>query len=141
MFIESRSPRLKPETLSRLEAGARERGESKAGLAERLIEEGPRMEQHPGIAIRDGPTGRRAALADGPDVWEVISAIRDVDPHDERALEAAVAWTSLNGYQVRTTLQYYEAYPAEVDERIRRNDDVIDRIEAGWRPWEDGSAD
>jgi hypothetical protein len=30
------------------------------------------MEEHPGIAFRDGPSGRRAALAGGPDVWEAI---------------------------------------------------------------------
>ena len=141
MSIESRSLRLKPETLSRLEAGARERGESKTGLAERLIEEGLRMEQHPGIVFRDGPLGRRAALADGPDVWEVISAIRDVDSHDERAIEQAIAWTSLNLHQVRTALRYYQAYPAEVDEQIRRNDEAIDGLEAGWRPWEERAAD
>ena len=99
------------------------------------------MEQHPGIVFWDGPSGRQAALADGPDVWEVISAIRDVDPHDERALEEAIAWTSLNRYQVRTALHYYEAHLAEVEERIRRNDEATDRLEAGWRPWEDGSAD
>jgi hypothetical protein len=141
MSIESLSVRLKPETLSRLETDARERGESKSRLAERLIEEGLRMKQHPGIVFRDGPADRRAALADGPDVWEIISAIRDVDPDDERALEEAIAWTSLNQYQVRTALRYYAAYPAEVDEQIRRNDEVIDRLEVGCRPWEDGPAD
>ncbi len=30
------------------------------------------MEEHLGIAFRDGPSGRRAALAGGPDVWEAI---------------------------------------------------------------------
>ena len=30
------------------------------------------MEDHPGIAFRDGPTGRRAALAAGPDIWEGV---------------------------------------------------------------------
>lgn len=141
MPVKNLSLRLEPETLSRLETGARERGESKTGLAERLIEEGLRMEQHPGIVFRDGPAGRWAALADGPDVWEVISAIRGVDHHDETALEDAIGWTSLNEYQVRTALRYYKAYPAEVDERIRSNDKTIDRLEAGWRPWEEGHAD
>lgn len=141
MSVEGRSLRLKAETLSSLESGARERGESKTGLAERLIDEGLRMEQHPGIVLRDGPTVRRPALADGPDVWEVMSAIRDVEAHDERAVEDAIAWTSLNRYQVRTALRYYEAYPAEVDEQIRRNDEVTDRLGAGWRPRAERSAD
>jgi hypothetical protein len=39
------------------------RGEAKSRTAERLIDEGLRMEDHPGIVFRDGPAGRRAALA------------------------------------------------------------------------------
>ncbi len=35
------------------------------------------MEEHPGIAFRDGPVGRRAALAGGPDVWEVIETLQN----------------------------------------------------------------
>ncbi len=34
------------------------------------------MTEHPGVVFRPGPTGRRAALVGGPDVWEVIRAIR-----------------------------------------------------------------
>jgi len=30
--------------------------------------------KYPGILLRDGPAGQRAALAGGPDVWEVIAA-------------------------------------------------------------------
>jgi hypothetical protein len=40
-------------------------------LAERYVDEGRRMDEYPGIAFRGGPTGRRAALAGGPDIWEV----------------------------------------------------------------------
>lgn len=32
--------------------------------------------EHPGIVFRPGPTGRRAGLAGGPDVWEVVRAVR-----------------------------------------------------------------
>ena len=34
------------------------------------------MAEHPGIIFRSGLTGRRAALTGGPDVWEVIRAIK-----------------------------------------------------------------
>jgi hypothetical protein len=40
-------------------------------VAERLIEEGLRTEEFPGIAFRSGPTGRRVGLVGGPDVWEI----------------------------------------------------------------------
>jgi hypothetical protein len=36
------------------------------------------MADHPGILVKDGPTGRRAALAYGPDVWEVIKVVREI---------------------------------------------------------------
>jgi hypothetical protein len=44
---------------------ARARGAS--ALAERLIDEGLRLEAHLRVTFRDGPTGRRAALINGPD--------------------------------------------------------------------------
>jgi hypothetical protein len=34
------------------------------------------MDDRLGIVFRDGPMGRRAGLAAGPDVWEVIAAMR-----------------------------------------------------------------
>src|SRR3974377_2589129 len=51
-------------------------GMSLSSAANRLVDEALRMAEHPGITFRSGPTGRRAALAGGPDVWEVIRAIK-----------------------------------------------------------------
>src|SRR5271165_5926891 len=51
-------------------------GMSLSSAANRLVDEALRMSEHPGIMFRSGPTGRRAALAAGPDVWEVIRAIK-----------------------------------------------------------------
>jgi hypothetical protein len=36
------------------------------------------MHEHPLIAFKDGPAGRRARLVGGPDVWEVIGAVHSV---------------------------------------------------------------
>src|SRR6202043_4196591 len=44
----------------------------------RLVDEALRMHEHPLIAFKDGPAGRRARLVGGPDVWEVIGAVRSV---------------------------------------------------------------
>ena len=47
------------------------------------MDEALRTEEHPGITFRAGPTGRRAGLVGGPDVWEVIDTlliVRDAEP-------------------------------------------------------------
>src|SRR5437773_4755202 len=51
-------------------------GMSLSSAANRLVDEALRMSEHPGIMFRPGPTGRRAALASGPDVWEVVRAVK-----------------------------------------------------------------
>jgi hypothetical protein len=51
--------------------------------------------EHLEIVFRTGPTGRRAGLVDGPDVWEIVRAVRcarDAEPClDDVALLALVA--------------------------------------------------
>jgi hypothetical protein len=47
---------------------------------------------HPGLVFRDGPTGRRAAIAAGPDVQEVLSAVRTSGLNRDAALVAAGEW-------------------------------------------------
>jgi hypothetical protein len=106
---------------------------SKSRLAQRYIDEGMRTEDHPGIVFRDGPTGRRAALAGGPDVWEVMLAVQASDLRGEAAIEAVAEWASLTAAQVRTALRYHAEYPEEIDERVRRNVEGADEAEAAWR--------
>ena len=81
-----------------------------------------RMDDHPGIVFRDGPTGRRAGLAAGPDVWEVIGALRSTGLDGDEAIQATVEWSGLTVRQVRDAIGYYSEYPVEVDERIRLNE-------------------
>lgn len=90
------------------------------------------MEDHPGIVFRDGPTGRRAGLAAGPDVWEVISALRSTALEGDEALHAAAEWSGLTARQVRDAVGYYSEYPAEIDERIRLNVEEADAAERRW---------
>jgi hypothetical protein len=40
-----------------------------------FVDEALRAEEHPGITFRPGPTGRRAGIVGGPDVWEVIDTL------------------------------------------------------------------
>jgi hypothetical protein len=126
------SIRMSPETLARLGVGAQRRGEAKARTAERLIEEGLRMEDHPGIVFRDGPAGRRAALAGGPDVWEVIGTFKDTGLTGEQAIAATAEWGVLTHAQVHVAVRYYADFRDEVDARIAHNSEEADRQRAAW---------
>src|SRR6188472_3699207 len=72
------SLRLSDATLDRLELAARRAGIPQRTLAQRYVEEGLRMDEHPLIRFADGPAGRRASLVgSGLDVWEVVATVRD----------------------------------------------------------------
>ena len=77
------SVRLDDRLAERLRLRARAAGES----LRRYAEEGARRDEHPMITFRDGPTGRRAALLGGPDVWEVAMWIDDLGPVKDPAAE------------------------------------------------------
>jgi hypothetical protein len=119
-------------TLARLELGAQRRGEAKSRTAERLIDEGLRMEDHHGIVFRDGPTGRRAGLAGGPDVWEVVKTLKEMGAPQEEAIAGAMFWGSLSRAQVDVVLRYYGDFPEEVDARIAHNREEAERQHAAW---------
>ena len=119
-------------TLDRLDLGARRRGEAKARTAERVIDEGLRMEDHPGIVFRDGPSGRRAALATGPDVLEVIETLNGTGLSGEQAIAATVEWGDLTPIAVRAAVRYYADYRDEIDDRILLNRQEAKRQRAAW---------
>ena len=94
-----------------------------AGVVE-LLSEAVRMRRVPGIMFTDGMRGRRAVLAGtGIEVWE-IAAMWLSQGRDAEALQAAYHW--LTAAQLRTAIAYYEAYPAEIDERLA--------LEERWTP-------
>lgn len=97
-------------------------GEPPASLAERYIEEGLRQHSHPLIRFIDGPTGRRARLTPGPDVWEVVSFVRRSTAVGDAKVAHAAAWFDISSAQIEAALSYYGAFPAEVDDRIRLNE-------------------
>lgn len=127
------SARFDASIVDRLERRAARLQLSKSQLAERYVDEGMRMEAHPGIVFRDGPSGRRAGLTAGPDVWEVIGVLQASEHSGEAAVVATAEWATLTVDQVRTAIRYYADFPDEVDERIRRNVDDADEAEARWR--------
>jgi hypothetical protein len=127
------SARLDASVVDRLERRGARSGLNKSRLAERYIDEGVRMDDHPGIVFRDGPTGRRAGLAAGPDVWEVISALRSTGLGGDEGIQPTAEWAGLTVRQVRDAVGYYSEYPAEIDERIRLNEEQAGEAERRWR--------
>ncbi len=73
------SIRLPERTLGRLADRSTRSGMAPRTLAQRYVEEGLRMDDHPLVRFAEGPSGRRARLIGGPDVWEVIAVARDND--------------------------------------------------------------
>jgi hypothetical protein len=131
------SLRLESDTLARLEARSRQTGQTRSQLVKTLLEEGLRMEAHPGIVFRSGPAGRRPGLAGGPDIWEVARIFQGVDLRGDEALGRAAALTGLAPEQVRIALRYYADYRDEIDEWIRRVDAEANQAEATWRRTQD----
>src|SRR5437879_6179623 len=70
------SLRLDDRLRQRLAAAAEAEGATVTALVERFVREGLAIAEHPGIVFKPGSSGRRAALAGGPDVWEVVSGLR-----------------------------------------------------------------
>ncbi len=106
---------------------------SASALAEELIDEGLRLRTHPGIVFRDGPAGRRAGLAGGPDVWEVVGGIVGGDVRVADRVARAVELLGLTAEQVGAALDYYAAFPGEIDAWIAANVAAADEAEAVWR--------
>lgn len=98
------------------------------------------MEAHPGIVFRDGPAGRRAALAAGPDVWEVIEALKGTGLKREEAIVAAAEWGNLPVAHVRTAVGYYADYREEIDDWIAANHEEAKRAKDAWERAQDALA-
>jgi hypothetical protein len=110
------SVRLDDRLAERLRLRARAAGESLSDRLRRYAEEGARRDEHPMITFRDGPTGRRAGLIGGPDVWEVAMWIDDLESEDRAATLAGDGVVSRP--QVDAVLAYRTAYPDEIEARI-----------------------
>jgi len=127
------SARWGTDVLDRLERRSEKVGTNKSRLAERYVDEGTRMDEHPGIVFRGGPTGRRAALAGGPDVWELMATLKSGKARGEKAIAATAEFLDLSDSQVRTAVRYYSAFTDEIDRRIDLNTEDADEAEAAWQ--------
>jgi hypothetical protein len=112
-------------------------GMSLSSAANRLVDEALRMAEHPGVTFRPGPTGRRAALAGGPDVWEVIRAVKSAhatEPglNSDDLVSLVSDNTGVPLHLVTTAVRYWAAYPGEVDAEIAAAYAAEEAAEQAW---------
>jgi uncharacterized protein (DUF433 family) len=123
------SVRLNDATIKRLGAHAQRAHLAPRTLAQRYVEEGLRMDEHPLIRFTDGPAGRRARLTGtGKDVWEVIAAVRD---NGGNAAETA-RYLEVPLGLIQAAITYYGAYTGEIDQWIESNDQEAAEAHAAW---------
>jgi hypothetical protein len=128
-----RSIRFDDAVLARLRQHAvAEAGGNVSALAHRLVDEGLRMAEHPGIIFKPGPSGRRAALAYGPDVWEVVKFLREIDERGPAALVAAAEVLAVDVSRITSAVSYYGAYGDEIDAEIEAAEEASVRAERAW---------
>jgi uncharacterized protein (DUF433 family) len=120
--------RVRPQTLAHLKRHAKETGQSQTELAERYVEEGLRMDEHPLVVFRDGAAGRRPGLtASRLDVWQVIESVKQ-----NGSVEEAAAYLERSPEQVQACVRYYAAYQAEIDDWTERAHALAERERANW---------
>ena len=136
--VSPSSVRFDPQVLERLTAFVRAHpGLTLSSATNLLVDEGLRQVDHPLIVFVDGPSGRRAHLAGGPDVDVVIGALvatRDADPDlaVDDVLDRVAAESDLPLSAIRAAVEYWAAFPDDVDAHIahRRETEAQARVHA-----------
>jgi uncharacterized protein (DUF433 family) len=117
-------------TLKRLRERARLLGEKHTTLAERYLEEGVLMDEHPNVHFVDGAIGRRPAVAGtGLDVWEIVEVAKD----NGGSVAETAAYLEIDPRLVESALRYYGSNREEVDDWIARIHALNEREESNWR--------
>ena len=113
------SLRLPAAVRDRLDRSAERAGESASSRAVRLIDEGLRMEQHPGVAFHASPVhGRVACLAGGPDIAEVIDVLTGLEATGEERIAETAGWFGIHPSRIRVALGYYADHRDEIDRQV-----------------------
>ena len=120
-MASSTSFRITDAAKHRLFARAADEDMSATALLDRLIVEGVDQLDYPGIVFRGPNRDRRAGLAAGPDVWEVVSRLQELDGPEEARIATLSAESDLHPRLIRIALDYAAAHPDEIRERIERN--------------------
>lgn len=117
----STSFRISDTARARLAERAAREGTTATALLDQLIVEGIDQLDYPGIVFRGPAHDRRAALAAGPDVWEVIARLQELQGGEEQRISLLSTESDLHPRLIRIALDYAAEHPGEVRERIARN--------------------
>jgi hypothetical protein len=123
------SLRLDDELREKLQRLASAEGTSVSSLIERFVKEGLLMEEHPGIIFKTGYSGRRAALAAGPEVWMIASALRRFSGPEAKQIALLAAEFGIHERQVTLALDYIASHREEIDEWVAGNDRAAQEFE------------
>jgi hypothetical protein len=132
------SVRFEPRVLERLSAFvAVHQDLTLSSATSRLVDEALRAREHPLITFKDGPAGRRARVVGGPDVWEIIGAVRSVRTAEPELAgdEALIVVAETSGVPVpflRAALAYWGDFPEEVDAFLDRARAEAVQAQAAW---------
>ena len=120
------SLRLPSDLLKEIQKEAKRASRPTTQIIEGVLEEGIRMRRCPGIVFTEGPAGRRATVAgSGIDVWEVVRVYKACKK-DLAAL--ASAFPQLSRPQLQAALYYYRIYPAEIEDRLKSEEEAYGEI-------------
>jgi hypothetical protein len=133
------SIRFDPKVLERLNAFVKAHPEFSLSTAGNLlVDEALRTSAHPLVAFVDGPSGRRARLSGGPDVDRVIRALlstQDAQPglSIDEVINLVGETTDVPAPTLRAAVEYWAAFPDEVDARIEEGRKAESAAREQWR--------
>ena len=119
------SVRLDDEVRRELANMAAREGTTVTELIERFLREGLACAAHPGIVFKSGPSGRRAALAGGPDVWEIVAGLRHTSGSEAKRLARVAQQFGLHQRQIVVALNYAADQRDEIEARIEANERAL----------------
>lgn len=127
MAAKSTSFRISDKAKDLLARCARLEGLSATSLLEQLIVEGVRQRRYEGIVFRGSAHDRRAALANGPDVWEITQRLRELDgPLEDRLIDLQEE-TGIRPRWARIAVDYAAEYSDEIEDLIEENERAIEK--------------
>ena len=101
---------------------------STTSLVSSLLDEGLKTREFPGVVYRPGPTGRRAGLVGGPDVWEVIRDLQGWSGRGMERIKRLAEELELPVSMVSLAADFYSSFPEEIDARIEANEQAAEQI-------------
>ncbi len=124
----STSFRISETAKTRLASRATHEGVTATALLDQLIVEGIDQLDYPGIIFRGPAHDRRAALAAGPDVWEIVARLQELDGSEEQRISLLGAESDLHPRLIRIALDYAAEHADEIRSRIDHNRIMAERI-------------